>query len=61
MTRTRVSFAQLPDRCTLLLVSDLLVLLFVRGRFETLPREASSQEVHEYVTKGFQIITAGLF
>ena len=44
----------------LFLFSDLLVLLLIGGGLETLPRKASSEEVHEYVTESFEIISSRL-
>lgn len=55
------TFAQVFDGSRLLLLSNLLVLLLVRGSLETLPRKTASEEVHENMTQRFQVITSGLF
>lgn len=59
--RTRKSFAKIFDGCGLFLLSNFLVLLLVGGSLKALPRESSTQEVHENVTKSFQIISPRLF
>ena len=56
-----MAFAQFFYRGCLLLLTDLFVLLLVRRRFETLPRQASTEEVHENVTERLEIITSRLF
>ena len=43
-----------------LLLHDPVVLLFLGGGLETLPRERSTEEVHEDVSERFKIITASL-
>jgi hypothetical protein len=35
--------------------------LFLVPSFETLPRKASSQEVHQYISKRFHVIPPALF
>ena len=59
-TRTREAFAQLLDRCGLLLLANLLVLLLVRRSLEALPRQTSAEEVHEDVTKRLEVVSARL-
>lgn len=46
------TLAKVFNRRGLLLLADLLVLLLVRGSFQTLPRKATSEEVHEYMAEG---------
>ena len=58
--RTGESFAEYFDwRCPLR-VSDLLIPFFECVGFQALPREASSQKVHEHVTQRFQIVSSAL-
>ena len=59
--RTREPITQLFDRSSLLLLTNLLVLLLVGRGLETLPREAPSEEVHEDMSERFKIISACLF
>jgi hypothetical protein len=58
---TRIAFAKFLYKRCLLLLTDLFVLLLVRRRFETLPRQASAKEVHKNVTERLEIITSRLF
>lgn len=44
-----------------LLLLDLLVLFFDTSGSESLPREFSSQEIHEHVSETFHIVSSGLF
>ena len=57
----RESLAQHLDRCRHLLLADLLVLLFLGDRLETLPREAATVEVHQYVAERFHVVSPALF
>ena len=62
-TKTRCAhtwetIAEILDGSSLLLLTNLLVLLLVGSSLETLPRESATEEVHENVTKGLQIITS---
>jgi hypothetical protein len=57
---TRIVFNQLGDRCGLLLLSNLFVLLLVGGRLETLPRKGTSEEVEEHVSETFEIVSSRL-
>lgn len=54
------ALAEILNSGSLLLLADLLVLLLVRGSLESLPRQTTAQEIHENVTKGFQVIPSGL-
>ena len=49
--RTWKALAQLRNRGSLLLLSDLLILLLVGRSPESLPRKAAPQEVHEHMTQ----------
>jgi len=51
MKLTWATFAELLDRGGLLLFTNLFILLLVVGRLETLPRQASSQKIHEHMPK----------
>lgn len=42
-------------------VSNLLVALLESVSLETLPGQRPSEEVHEHVAQGFQVISSGLF
>lgn len=55
---TRETITQIFNRRRLLLLSNLLVLLLVGGRLEPLPRQTSTQKVHEDVTEGLEIISS---
>jgi hypothetical protein len=57
----RVAIAEVLDGSGLLLLSDLLVLLLVRGSLQALPGKTSTEEVHEHVAKGLEIVTTRLF
>ena len=57
---TGEAFAQLLDRCRLLLLADLLVLLLICRGLEALPREGATEEVHENVGKGLEVVPTGL-
>ena len=59
--RTREAIAQVLDWSSLLLLSNLLVLLLVGGSLEALPWQPAAQEVHEDVAEGLEIITTRLF
>lgn len=52
--------AQYFDGCGHLLLADLLVLLFLGGCLESLPRQTAPVEVHEHVSEGFHVVAAGL-
>lgn len=58
---TRKALAQFLDRCRLLLLPDLLVLLLVRRGLEALPWQAPAQKVHEDVTERLEVVPSGLF
>lgn len=58
---TREAVAEVLDGSSLLLLSNLLVLLLVGSSLQTLPWKATAQEVHENVTKGLEIVSTGLF
>jgi hypothetical protein len=49
-------FAELLYGRRLLLLTDLLVLLLVCGSLETLPGQASTEEVHKDVAERLEII-----
>jgi hypothetical protein len=49
--RTWERLGKLFDRRALLLLADFFVFLLVRSRLETLPRQSSTQKIHENVTK----------
>ena len=57
---TRETFAQLLNRCALLFLADLLVLLLVRRGSQTLPRQSSAEEVHEDMAQRLQVVTSRL-
>ena len=59
--RTREPITQLFDRSSLLLLTNLLVLLLVGRGFETLPREAPSEEVHEDMSQRLEVVPTRLF
>jgi len=48
-------------RCSHLLLHDPIVLLLLCSGLEALPGEGTTEEVHEDVREGFEIITASLF
>lgn len=54
------AFAKVFDCGSLLLLTNLLVLLLVSGSLEALPREAATQEIHEDVAKSLEIISSRL-
>ena len=58
---TRVTLAKFLNGRCLLLLTNLLVFLLVRCRFETLPWQTSTKEIHKNVTKRLEIITSRLF
>jgi hypothetical protein len=60
MKRTRESVAEILDGRCLLLLANLLVLLLVGGRLEALPWQSTAKEIHENVTQGLEIVSAGL-
>jgi hypothetical protein len=43
-----------------LLLHDPAIFLLLGGGLEPLPREGTTQEVHEYICKGLEVITTGL-
>lgn len=55
------SIAKILDCGGLLLLANLLILLLVGGSLETLPGEATSEEVQEDVAQSFEVITSRLF
>jgi len=57
----RVAVTEILDGSRLLLLSNLFVLLLVRSSLQALPGEASTEEVHEDVAEGLEVITTGLF
>lgn len=58
--RTREAVAEILDRSRLLLLANLLVLLLISRRLETLPWQPPAQEVHENVTEGLEIVSTRL-
>lgn len=54
---TGITITQILDGGCLLLFSNLLVFLLVGRCFETLPRQAASQEVEKDMPQGFQIVS----
>ena len=52
----RIAFDEFGDGCRLFLLSNLLVLLLVGRRLESLPRETATEEVEENVTKRLEIV-----
>lgn len=52
---------QLIHRGCLLLLANLLVLLLISRSFQTLPRQAAPQKVHENVAESLEIIASRLF
>lgn len=60
MERTREAIAQVLDGSRLLLLSNLLVLLLVGSSLEALPRQSTSEEVHENVAEGLEVIATRL-
>jgi hypothetical protein len=54
------TIAEILDRGGLLLLSNLLVLLLVRGSLQALPRQSAAQEVHEDVAKGLEVVSSRL-
>lgn len=57
---TREAVAQVLDRSRLLLFADLLIFLLVGSSLEALPWKTTTEEVHEYVTQSFQVVSARL-
>ena len=57
---TREPVTELFNWGRLLLLSNLLVLLLVRRRFETLPWQAPTEEVHEDMAQRLQVISTRL-
>ncbi len=55
------AFAEVLDGGGLLLLTNLFVLLLVGSSLETLPRQTATEEVHEDVAEGLEIISARLF
>lgn len=55
------AITEVLDGSGLLLLANLLVLLLVGRRLETLPGEAAAEEVHEDVAESFEIVAARLF
>lgn len=55
------STAQQIGRSRHLLLHDPVVLLLLGGRLETLPWESTAEEVHENISKRFEIVATGLF
>jgi hypothetical protein len=53
--------AEILDRGRLLLLSNLFVLLLVCRRLQALPRQPTTQEVHEHVTQSLKVVSSGLF
>jgi len=49
MRITGKAIAKILDRCCLLLLSDLFVFLLIGSSLEPLPRQATSQEIHEHM------------
>jgi hypothetical protein len=60
MKRTREGVAEILDGRGLLLLANLLVLLLVGSRLKALPWQSTTEEVHENVTEGLEIVSAGL-
>jgi hypothetical protein len=56
----RETITKVLDRSRLLLLSNLLILLLVSCSLEALPRQTAAEEVHEYVSKSLEVITARL-
>jgi len=56
-----VAITEVLDRGRLLLLSNLFVLLLVGSSLQSLPWETSTEEVHEHVAEGLEIITTRLF
>ena len=58
---TRKSFAQRFDRCCHFFFANSIVFLFFCDGLKTLPWKASSVEVHQNVSKRFEIVSSTLF
>mmetsp|Transcript_18583 Transcript_18583/g.58777 ORF Transcript_18583/g.58777 Transcript_18583/m.58777 type:complete len:215 (-) Transcript_18583:401-1045(-) len=56
----RVALAEHLHRGGHLLLGDHVVLLLFGGRLEALPGQAASEEVHEHIAKGLEVVTARL-
>lgn len=56
----REASAQELSRSRHLLLHDAIVLLLFGGGLESLPRERTSEEVHQNVAQGFEVVTTGL-
>jgi hypothetical protein len=54
----REAFAEFTNRSSLLLLSDLLVLLLVCRGLETLPGQTTAKEVHEDVSEGLEVVSS---
>ena len=57
----RKGFAESFDRSRHLLLADLVILLLLVSRLQTLPWQRSAQEVHHDVTKRLHVVTTRLF
>jgi hypothetical protein len=57
----RESAAQQVRGRSHLLLHNSVVLLLLSGCFQPLPGESATQEVHEHVSEGLQVVTTGLF
>lgn len=57
----REALAKILDGSSLLLFTNLLILLLVSGSLQALPGKATAKEIHEDVTEGFQIVSSRLF
>ena len=57
---TREALAQILNGSCLLLLSNLLVLLLVGSSLQALPRQTTTEEVHEDVAQSLEIISATL-
>ena len=55
-----MTLTELLDRSRAFRVADLLVALLQRVRFEALPWQAATQEVHEHVAQRLQVISPTL-
>ena len=58
---TRETLTEVLDGGGLFLLANLLVLLLVSSSFQTLPRQTTSEEVHEDVAQSLEVISTALF
>lgn len=57
LLRTRETLTQLLNRNSLFALPNTFILLLVVSRFQALPRQAASEEVHENMSQTLEVVS----